>query len=135
MKATVVDVDLYGSTVILVRGPAERLEGWIGKYVAHTKHREKFLEILRKEPIKEADLGLTVYLESGTSLIWLPEDATVATFLHEVYHASSRMLSAKGIDHTQETEEVYAYLFEHIYRKVIKTKAVHYDESKKEKKR
>lgn len=134
MKATVVDVDLYISTVILARGPAEELAGWITTYVRSPSQRQKYLDILKENPIEYGDLGMTLHLPTGSSLIWVPEGATMATFVHEVFHAASKMLMAKGIEHSNETDEVYAYLYGYLFTKLLKGKQVDYRESKKAKK-
>lgn len=59
---------------------------------------------------------VTVGLENGDVMIWGRSKPSgsygKAVLAHEIFHATGDLLRNIGINHTEETEEVYAYLIE-----------------------
>ena len=64
------------------------------------------------------DDAATTQLSSGFQIISLPGIPStpddIAILAHEILHAASFILRRAGIEHTESTEEAYAYLTQHI---------------------
>lgn len=52
----------------------------------------------------------------GGSVIWTNENATIGTLIHEITHAVFHLLDRKGIRYCSDSEEIYAYLMESIFK-------------------
>ena len=52
-------------------------------------------------------------------LLCLYED-NIDTLMHEMIHVSGEVLRSRGIEHTTQTEEVYAYVVTYVARAVLK---------------
>lgn len=67
---------------------------------------------------KDNSLGLVARDKDmrGESIIWFPKEPIpeFPQIAHEVSHAVFHMLSSIGIPHTDDTDEIYAYLIEYL---------------------
>lgn len=68
--------------------------------------------------------GRTVYFEGKGAIVVLRHKVlgakTMALLVHEIYHAVSYILQSRGIDPSDETEEVYAYLNQDLCEKAFR---------------
>lgn len=62
--------------------------------------------------------GATVDVIAFRDEVWDWDIQQMATLVHECHHATSNMLFRKGLAHTRETEEVWAYLQDSIYQRI-----------------
>lgn len=95
---------------------------FFGDFTLLTKKLNKLgfkSDFKEEKDLSERSAGITFSLNTDDVIIWLPHkpktDGEVATLVHEIYHATSFLLRSVGIEHTSDTEEVYAYTMEYIY--------------------
>jgi len=69
----------------------------------------------------KADARFRVYEKMGEDIvvIWLSEKADNAAVAHECVHVVHWILSDRGMQLTDASEEAYAYLVEYIMRKIV----------------
>ena len=85
------------------------------------KFRKEFNDYLPKH-----NTGRTWQLSTGQQVVHMqmPMGATqIALLSHEVLHAISFVLRSAGIEHTNETEEAYAYLHQYVMQQVLQAVA------------
>lgn len=64
------------------------------------------------------------YVEMGKPwLIWAASVKDVPTLAHEALHVASGVLEARGLKHTDASEEAYTYTMEYILRAVLDRRA------------
>lgn len=72
-----------------------------------------------EKELMDKSAGITFTIPTNDVIIWMREkpkdNGELSVLAHEVFHAVSFLLRSIGIDHTPDTEEVYAYTFEYLY--------------------
>lgn len=58
---------------------------------------------------------------TGNIFLFVTEDVAIDILVHECVHIASRVFEATGSYINEETEELYAYLLEYIFREVYRT--------------
>lgn len=116
IKTEIFPIDIFKHGVRVVVGSEEDLlsvaecEGW------------------RDEAVKAIDgvdnyLAFTLRLESGDSVIFLPdknrEGVAFPVVVHELVHAVGHILRNIGVEYSEDSEEVYAYVIEDLTERVI----------------
>ena len=121
-KHKYIPCDIYKSGIHVFIGEYNEMIKWAEKFY-HEKEYIPFIESMRESRAGYADTHY--YL--GNVIVRLPifptsaEDIAVTT--HEIYHAACALLQHAGIEYVEEsTNEVYAYLIEHLMRNILKEK-------------
>ena len=67
--------------------------------------------------------GMTLFPDSGAPIIWvrcgLDSIPGISVLCHEAVHAANDILIGRGLNHTLETEEAFAYTVENIVRETL----------------
>ena len=115
IKTEIFPIDIFKHGIRVVIGNEEDLlsvaecEGW----------RDEAVKIM--DGVKDY-MGVTLRLESGDSAILLSDEDVegIATpvVVHELIHAVSHVLRNIGIEYSEDSEEVYAYVIEDLTEKV-----------------
>ena len=109
LKFSFLDTGMWGHAILFFHGDGK-------KYKAYCKkHFKEDMDI-------EGDIGLTSYIPGEPILVWVEDLKRVPTIAHELLHAVSFLLREKGVIHTSDTEEVYAYLLGDLLRQVLSRK-------------
>lgn len=111
------NIPLYECDVVLIVGPRPSVLQWAKKNVAEDQC-DGIIQMVKNSESSTLPQGTCFPMKSGASIIWLPENYLMHTFVHEISHAAYNVLKAKGIRLCDETDEVYAYLVEYIYKKL-----------------
>lgn len=95
--------------------------------------REDCAEAMRKAGVKECDVeewlrdtegypGMYHESDDDFRLIWLQEIPTTvgkySDLVHEIEHATFYLLKNRGLRHTEESDEAYAYLSGYIFEQI-----------------
>lgn len=55
----------------------------------------------------------------GGSIIWSKPENELGTLVHEITHAVHHALKARSVPLSEDTEEVYAYMMESVFRGIL----------------
>lgn len=94
--------------------------------------REECAEAMRKAEVKDREIDEWLNETKGYEgmyhedddfrLIWLQEIPTTvgkySDLVHEIEHATFYLLKSRGLQHTEESDEAYAYLSGHIFEQI-----------------
>lgn len=94
--------------------------------------REDCAEAMRKENVPEKEIAEWLNETKGYEgmyhedddfrLIWLQEIPTTvgkySDLVHEIEHATFYLLKSRGLQHTEESDEAYAYLSGYIFERI-----------------
>ena len=111
--------DVYGSRIILITGTPEQIKR----------------EVLLFDPAFDCDMDFRgrchehINEADGVQrvIVMLPEWPTgktpisseVAVLVHELFHATERVMWHHDIDHTEETQEAWAYFLDSLVRRAL----------------
>lgn len=113
MKPFIIGCDVYPFDILVKSGTNL-------KDIKEYFTKEEF-KALKKLELKSA---LTIMLPSGKTLIWLrnkPKKIDDMSILaHEIFHCACFILEKVGCKLNKYTEEPYAYLIQHITKKIYK---------------
>lgn len=127
MKPIHLYIETYKKAVSIYAGSRKQFIKALQKY--HGKATAKEIkEICKDEPPYEG-ITFSVSGEVGTIIhITKPPTTpeTIAVLIHEISHATNRILRDAGISLTAETEEAYTYLLEHLTREALKATPPHF---------
>lgn len=112
------NVGVYQADVVLIVGDYNLVHDWIKENARKDRYEDIKDHIGKKE---KTTLGVTFKMAGGGVIIWMPAMNRL-TLIHEIMHATHHILSIKGIDLNDETEEAYAYLFEYLYTALTRSK-------------
>lgn len=59
----------------------------------------------------------------GGSVVWARPDARLSTLVHEITHAAHHLLSRRDTPLSEDTEEVYAYLNEFLFKSLVDSRS------------
>lgn len=109
-----ISIPIYRETLNIFFGPTEDA---IAAAIADKVPDEAAECALRR---KRGVNGMFRYIENeGYYVIWLPEvPKTIGQFgvlIHELEHFLYCFMDVRGIPHTNDSDEAYAYLFEFLY--------------------
>ena len=115
MKIKWCEVDTLKVHIGLFIGPKKQLKEWAEKEL-----KPERLKLLQKalEEKDEFVEGSMYPLGGGGSIIHLSKFQE-KVLIHEIAHAVNYIFFSKGIPLSSDTDEVYAYLFEHVYSKLF----------------
>lgn len=113
-----ISVDLYCRNILFHFGTKSELERALKRY--HDKETINYII----ETIDFDAHGFTLYDSvKGVFVVYmpkLPDDAASFGFLsHEIFHASTAIMDAVGVELSESSEEAYAYLVGYLTRKVL----------------
>jgi len=120
-----VDIDVYNQSLIfLLEHYDEKSKEWF-----KTNFSEEDYEIINSAfedpPEYNTFSGRFYTLENQATIIYCPEfdfsHLYFSILAHEIYHATSQILFSRGLSHTEETEEAFAYLNQYIHSVSLKT--------------
>lgn len=117
LSETTVFVDLYSADVSLVIGPKENLIPWFKLTAMEHLHDLFVTKVTNTFNSGRSPRGVCFSMPGGGSVVWL-EEKRMDVFIHEISHAVYHMLQAKGINLCEDTDEVYAYAVEYLFRKL-----------------
>lgn len=61
--------------------------------------------------------GEAFFLSGGGALVWMRRDDK-GVLVHELMHVAWHILSSKGVPLTDDTQEAYCYLIEHLFERL-----------------
>ncbi len=113
-----VPVMLFNSEVVLVRCEWDQFLSTSKEFIDEDKFKK--LEKMATEHGDEPSTLATQFpLGGGGSIIWAKPDVTLSTVVHESIHAAIELLKKRAIPLSEDTEEVYAYLIEFLFKSFI----------------
>jgi hypothetical protein len=115
MNSTIIEVDIYMQSILLVTGADAEVISYLNKKI-------KIPKDLLKNDINEQFGGSTLFLNNGLVICWVREECPKPhniELLHELDHACDNILRNVGIDHVEGTDEVYSYLKSFVQKKVF----------------
>lgn len=110
LKEVKLYVSVYKTDVVLLIGPYTGIRAWMKKNL--NKASYEYIEEVLEE--RSGVTGSTFHLLNGGAVIWMPK-RDPAVLVHELFHVTHRMLSARSIPLANDTGEAYAYLLESMY--------------------
>lgn len=105
-------VGLFDCDVFLLIGEFQRLKPWCREVMTGDR-QEEFLKMLGED--SKVLRGRQYPMAGGGSVIFLPF-YDEAYLVHEIGHAALHMLRDKDTPINSDTEEVFTYLQEHLWR-------------------
>jgi len=109
-------IDIFKHGVKVFFGTYEELKKSLKKDGFDGDYKEE-------KDLMDRSAGITFSMPTDDVVIWMREkpknNGELSVLAHEVFHAVSFLLRSIGIEHTPDTEEVYAYTFENLYGKII----------------
>ena len=118
MKNIVVYLDVWDVHVAVYVGKFEDAKVWAKSMMKQPQLKELLDEMALEDEEKLKTQGITYYLQGGGSFIWLPK-FDKGTLVHEMSHSVFHCLDNKGIELNEETDEVWGYTMECLYRKLL----------------
>lgn len=120
LKEYYVHVGVYIADVTLLVGPQELLIPWAkDPKNCQDRFRDELLASFVNAKKNPSVFGRTFFVGTGGgSIIWLPFPTDPNVYTHEISHAAYHILKAKGVILCDETDEVYAYLVEYLWKKL-----------------
>lgn len=101
----------WKADVVLLVGDRTSAMNWIKKNLSKSRlDRISHLLVDDKDTTCE---GEYFHVGGGGGIIWL-RAFDIYPLAHEISHAVFGLLNAKGCVHNNETDEAYAYLYEHM---------------------
>lgn len=86
---------------------------------------KNFVNALSKDDIESLEFikkGRTVRLENNAIVLWLKEYPSSPEWFghlaHEIFHAADMILEQAGVTHTNDSDEVWAYLIDWITKEI-----------------
>ena len=67
--------------------------------------------------------AVTAFSENGNCYVFLRDLERIAVIAHEIIHVVYHILNFVGIEHSRETDEVYAYTTEYILEQILTAKS------------
>lgn len=125
-KCFVIDVPIYNQNILFIIHVADKdlIRKTKGKIDILTKEAEEiFIEPLLKNTSTTA--ARTVMYSNGAICVRFYDIYDILTakglscIAHELVHVCSYIFDRIGMTHNSETEEAYAYLYGHIFEKII----------------
>ena len=112
----IVEVDLYKVDILVVVGDIEGAIEWL----SNKNVSDHDIEAIKNNSNDQGNVLLlsnnAIYLhvmDREKTNLWM------SVLVHEVFHAASFLLKSKRIELDESSEEVYAYLIEFIYCKIV----------------
>lgn len=113
-KSKTFPLDIFKHGIKVVIGSRE--------YLLDVAKKDGFLDFVKKN-IEEPSRMITFTLPTGDAMVYSGGfDANTdddEIMRHEILHAVSHILRSIGIEHTAETEEVYAYAIEYCNKRIF----------------
>lgn len=83
------------------------------------------LEFVEKDdsPFSKNSAGGCYVDEGKPWVIWVEDPKDLETLAHEALHVTFRVLSSRGLTHSEDSEEAYTYTLDAITRRVKRAKA------------
>lgn len=113
----IVPISVYNSDIVVCIDTDEKQ--LYRKFSHLFDDREQFNEVFN---FSVSTTARTIQAPSGFIIIILKDLDDIGIIAHESLHATSYILSHRGIYFSEETEEVYSYLLAYIVNKIVKLK-------------
>lgn len=116
MKDYYVNISIFRADILVLVGDE--------KYIlTHCKkdgclNKEAFMKLeehLKEYPIESKNEGRMFEIFGGGSIIWMRKP-NILTLIHEITHAVHYLITSKNMTMCRETEELFAYLTEYIFK-------------------
>lgn len=120
-KATIrlANLEIFKCDVVLIICDHDELEKEAAKFLSPAR-LEKFKEMIPEYSASRE--GSNYPIMGGGSIIWCAHGVSVSVLVHEIAHAAFYALRAKDTPLSEDTEEVYAYTFESLYKQLVEKK-------------
>lgn len=85
------------------------------------KKMKKFGQEIDKEKedyLRSSGLAHTIKMPNKAVLIYFTQPPTPGIIAHEAFHAVWMILATMGVEPSVDSEEVYAYMIEHVVNKI-----------------
>lgn len=115
MKEQIINIDIYKRSVVILQ---DGCVGDICKWIE--EHNATDIAQSVKEEDWDTSNAVT-YFDGLDVYIISPKQISTKTLVHELTHATFKVLKIVGINSVQE-EEAFAYLYEYLYDKAINIK-------------
>lgn len=117
MTEEVIQVPIYKTAILVYYGDRKGLYKVVKKHADRATAKEVTAQYMPNTD------GQTIITKGRTLTICMkdvPRDAnSVAALIHELSHATNYILREVGIQHSEETEEVYTYLLEYLTKETL----------------
>jgi len=71
---------------------------------------------LKEQPIEALTKARQYPMDGGGSVIWIGPEQPLSVLVHELMHATFHLLEVKGVKYCSDSEEVYTYLMESMFK-------------------
>lgn len=108
-----IELKLFPYDILYCQGvKVEAIEKELEKYkITLTQKEKKYLN--------KSGVGHTLRIKDYQTVIYIPgKKPTSGLIAHEVFHAIWMILATMGVEPSVESEEVYAYMLEHIINEI-----------------
>lgn len=115
-------LDMFKCDVVLIICKPEHLVRAASKFLSKER-LEEFKKMLPEDLLESKSReGSNYPIMGGGSIIWCSPDAKPHVLIHEIAHALFYALRASDVPFSQDTEEVYAYGLENLYKQFFEKK-------------
>lgn len=127
MKPIHIYIETYKRAVIICAGSYKKFI----KTVRKTYGKANAKEIERLYHYKPSYAGRTYFTVDGLGIVIHLEKpprtpTAIAVMVHELSHATNEILRNAGMPLTEDSEEAYTYLLEHLTREALKATPPHF---------
>lgn len=84
------------------------------------KKLAKLKDMVEKHGEQESTQAIHFPMGGGSSVIWCRPEMKLHNLVHEITHAAHYLLKDRGTPLSEDTEEVYAYTVEHLFKELTK---------------
>lgn len=113
--------DLFSADFVMILCEWKDLKKHI-KEPLSKEHYEEMCKIIDEHGERKSTLAVTFPQDGGGSIIWFNPKAGLGTYVHELTHASHHLLKKREIPLSDDTEEVYAYLIDFLFKAFVLAK-------------
>jgi hypothetical protein len=121
ITTTFASLDIFKCDVVLIICKPEHLLHAVSKFLSKER-LEKFKKMLPEDMDSPSREGSNYPIMGGGSIIWCSPTAKPSVLIHEIAHALFYALRASDVPFSSDTEEVYAYGMENLYKQFFEPK-------------
>lgn len=111
-------LDIFKCDVVLIVCQPKHLEYAATKFLSKER-LEKFKKMLPEDIDNQSREGSNYPIMGGGSIIWCKPGVKTSVLVHEIAHAVFYAMRASDVPFSSDTEEVYAYSIETLYRSFL----------------
>lgn len=107
--------ELFGASVYLVMSEWNDLLS-AAKIMMDEEKFEELKGVVEKGDEDSYRVACNIAIGGGSSVIWTHPSSSISELLHEIVHATAILLRDRGVPLSRDTEEVYAYMVEFLFK-------------------